>query len=175
MLFTERGRSAAAPERSHEIQLRNNDYAVAPDPLLLQAAGFDKVILRVFSDDEKNGGLYFVNSMFKTVRPVLDDWAPQFSGGKVGLWAWMGGRYFSWFKDSRYLDSEWQNGQRRIIPKLDLFNPDAEQIIVDLFKQLAAKADSGHPDPGRSGAAPQRGLFQLGQGVFHQGYGIDRR
>lgn len=133
----------AVPERSHEIQLRNNDYVIAPDQLLLQAAGIDKVIVRVFSDDEKNGGLYFINSMFKTVRPVLDDWAPKFSSGKVGLWAWMGGRYFSWLKDSRYLDNEWQSSQRRIIPKLDLFNPDAEQIILSLFKQLAQKPIKG--------------------------------
>jgi hypothetical protein len=133
----------AAPVRTHEVQLRNNDYAGVPDPLLLQTEGFAKVILRVFSDDEKNGGLYFVNSTFKTVRPVLDHWAPAFSRGEVGLWAWMGGRYFSWLKDSRYLDSKWQNGQRRIIPKLDLFNPDAEQIIADMFKQLAEKPIRG--------------------------------
>jgi biofilm PGA synthesis lipoprotein PgaB len=133
----------AAPERSHEIQLRNNDCTSAPDPLRLQAAGFTKIIVRVFSDDEKNGGLYFINPMFKTVRPLLDDWAPKFSGGKVGLWAWMGGRWFSWFHDARYLDREWQNGQLRVIPKLDLFNPEAEQIIVDLFKQLARKPIQG--------------------------------
>ena len=137
------GGLGAAPTRRHEIQLRNNDYASAPEPLFLQAVGIDKVIVRVFSDDEKNGGLYFINHGFKTVRPVLDDWAPKFSGGKVDLWAWMGGRYFSWFHDSRYLDCDWRNGQSLIIPKLDLFNPDAEQIIVDLFRQLAAKPIQG--------------------------------
>jgi hypothetical protein len=133
----------AAPTRIHEIQLRNNDYAQAPDPLRLQAAGFSKLIVRVFSDDEKNGGLYFSNQSFKTVRPVLDDWAPKFYGGKVGLWAWMGGRYFQWFMDARYLDSEWQNHQKRIIPKLDLFNPDAVQLIVGLFRQLAENPIQG--------------------------------
>jgi hypothetical protein len=133
----------AAPARSHEIQLRNNNYLIAPDPQRLQADGFAKVIVRVFSDDEKNGGLYFINSRFKTVRPVLDNWAPKFSGGNVGLWAWMGGRWFSWFHDSRYLDCEWRDGRRLTIPKLDLFNPDAEQIIVDLFKQLAEKPIRG--------------------------------
>jgi biofilm PGA synthesis lipoprotein PgaB len=133
----------AAAERSHEIQLRNNDYVIAADSLLLQANGFAKIIVRVFSDDEKNGGLYFVNSTFKTVRPVLDDWAPRFPHGKVGLWAWMGGRYFSWLKDSRFLDLEWRNGQRRIISKLDLFNPEAEQVIIGLFRQLAQKPIQG--------------------------------
>jgi len=125
--------------RHHEIQLRNNDYAGAPNLPLLQADGFSKVIVRVFSDDEKNGGLYFINSRFKTVRPLLDDWAPKFYGGGVGLWAWMGGRWFSWFHDSRYLDYAWQNGRRLTVPKLDLFNPEAEKIIVDLFRQLAEK------------------------------------
>ncbi len=110
-----------------------------PAPAILKENGFTKVILRVFSDDEKNGGLYFNNNAFKPVRPVLDDWAPKFNDGKVGLWAWMGVRWFSWFHDSRYLDREWQNGQHLVIPKLDLFNPDAEKVIISLFRQLATK------------------------------------
>jgi biofilm PGA synthesis lipoprotein PgaB len=134
---------ASSPPRSHEIQLRRNDYPVPPNPQLLRAQGFAKVIVRVFSDDEKDGGLYFANSSFKVVRPLLDDWAPRFGRGEVGLWAWMGGRFFKWFKDSRYLDLEWQDGQRRIIPKLDLFNPEAERIIVSLFSELAQKPVQG--------------------------------
>jgi biofilm PGA synthesis lipoprotein PgaB len=137
------GDGVNASARSHELQLRNNNYANVPDQLLLQGAGISKVIVRVFSDDEKNGGLYFTNRDYKTVRPMLDNWAPNFYNGKVGLWAWMGGRWFSWLKDSRYLDREWQNNEQRIIPKLDLFNPDAEELIIDLFKQLAGKPIQG--------------------------------
>jgi len=133
----------AASLRSHEIQLRNNNYAQAPDQTLLQSNGFTKVIVRVFSDDEKNGGLYFINPLFKAVRPVLDNWAPEFLRGEVSFWAWMGGRYFSWMKDSPYLDREWRNGQKRVIPKLDLFNPEAEQLLVSLFRALAQKPIRG--------------------------------
>ncbi|MCX6557670.1 MAG: hypothetical protein NTW95_09625 [Candidatus Aminicenantes bacterium] len=133
----------AVPVRSHEIQLRRNDYPAPPDPQFLRAQGFAKLIVRVFSDDEKNGGLYFANSSFKVVRPLLDDWAPRFGRNEVGLWAWMGGRFFKWFNDSRYLDLEWQDGHRRIIPKLDLFNPDAERIIVTMFSELARKPVQG--------------------------------
>jgi len=133
----------AAPERSHEIQLRNNNYPVMPDSLFLQTAGIEKILVRVFSDDEKNGGLYFSNSMIKAVRPVLDDWAPMYVNKKVELWAWMGVRYFSWYKDPGYLDRTWQDGQRQVIPKLDLFNPDVEAVVVGLFKQLAAKPIKG--------------------------------
>jgi hypothetical protein len=133
----------AAPARVHEIQLRGNDYAAALDPRSLQASAIAKVILRVFSDDEKNGGLYFANRSFKAVRPVLDDWAPRFHAGAVELWAWMGARYFSWIADARLLDSEWRDGRKRVIPKLDLFNPDAERVIVGLFRQLAQKAVPG--------------------------------
>jgi hypothetical protein len=135
--------AAVASLRFHEIQLRHNDYAVAPEPELLQTSGFSKVILRVFSDDEKHGGLYFLNSVFKTVRPVLESWIPQFVDGKLGLWAWMGSRYFSWLKNSQLLDVELRNGQRRVIPKLDLFNPDAEALIVALFRELARKPIQG--------------------------------
>lgn len=137
------GAEAITPARIHEIQLRNNDYPGPLDPLLLRANGFAKLIVRVFSDDEKDGGLYFRNQRFKAVRPVLDEWAPRFQGGDVGLWAWMGGRYFRWLRDSRYLDSEWKNSRKHVIPKLDLFNPDAEQLIIDLFRQLAGKPIQG--------------------------------
>lgn len=133
----------SAPIRVHEIQFRHNGYAHAPEPALLLAGGFDKVILRVFSDDEKNGGLYFLNSVFRTVRPVLEGWAPQFGEGGIALWAWMGSRYFSWVKNSRLLDVELRNFQRRVIPKLDLFNPDAEALIVAMFMDLAQKPVRG--------------------------------
>ncbi len=132
-----------APVRSHEIQWRGNDYARVPEPRLLQAEGFARVIVRVFSDDEKDGGLYFNHPEFKIVRPVLESWAPLFSGREIGLWAWMGSRYFSWLNNPRLLDYELRSNQRRIIPKLDLFNPEAEAIILALFRGLAQKSIRG--------------------------------
>jgi biofilm PGA synthesis lipoprotein PgaB len=134
---------ARATGRGHEVQLRGNHYPLPPSPASLRAAGLDRVIVRVFSDDEKDGGLYFSGSGLKTVRPFLEGWAALFANGRAGLWAWMGARYFLWFDDARLLDSEWRDGRKRLIPRLDLFNPDAEKLIIGLFSYLAAKPIGG--------------------------------
>jgi len=136
---------AAGPAagRQYEVQLRRNDYTSVPAPSVLRAAGFSKAILRVFSDDEKNGGLYFNNGLFPLVRPALDLWARAFASGPVPLWAWMGARKFAWLDDPNLLDSEWNAGATRRIPKLDLFNPQALELIVRLFGRLARQQVRG--------------------------------
>ncbi len=134
---------AQAVERQFEIQLRRNDYAAVPDPSGLQAAGFSKAILRVFSDDERNGGLYFSNGFFPVVRPALDLWTRDFASGPLPLWAWMGGRKFAWMRDDLLLDRDFRAGDPVSIPKLDLFNPRAVDLIVGLFAQLARQPVKG--------------------------------
>ena len=129
--------------RRHEIQFRRNDYAVVAAPARLQAAGLSKAILRVFSDDERRGGLYFDSGIFLPVRPALTAWAGDYTGSPVPLWAWMGARKFAWLNDRNLLDREWRAGETRPIPKLDLFNPQAQELIVNLFAQLARQAING--------------------------------
>jgi len=129
--------------RSHEIQFRRNDYPAVASPARLQAAGLTKAILRVFSDDEKKGGLYFPNGSFPVVRPALAPWSGEYSGKPVALWAWMGARKFAWLNDAGLLDREWHAGESRPIAKLDLFNPQALDLLVDLFTQLARQAVQG--------------------------------
>jgi hypothetical protein len=133
----------SAPERRHEIQFRRNDYPVVAAPSRLQAAGLSKAILRVFSDDEKNGGLYFPSGLFPVVRPALDPWAQEYAGKQVPLWAWMGARKFAWLRDATLLDREWSAGGTRPIPKLDLFNPQAQELITTLFAELARQPVQG--------------------------------
>ncbi len=132
----------AAPRR-HEIQFRRNDYTVVPSPIRLRDAGLSKAFLRVFSDDERKGGLYFSSGRFRVVRPVLDAWAAEYAGSTVPLWAWMGARKFAWLADNGLLDREWSAGEARRIPKLDLFNPQAQELIVMLFTHLARQPVAG--------------------------------
>ncbi len=129
--------------RRHEIQLRRNDYAAVPAPSLLREAGLAKAILRVFSDDERNGGLYFSSGLFPVARPALDQWAGKYSAGPVPLWAWMGTRKFAWLRDAGLIDREWRAGEARPIHKLDLFNPRALELLVKLFGQLARQPIRG--------------------------------
>ncbi len=129
--------------RRHEIQFRRNDYAAVPHPSHLQSAGLSKAVLRVFSDDEKSGGLYFASGLFPVVRPALVQWTGVYSGGQVPFWAWMGTRKFAWLGDAGLLDREWSAGKLRLIPKLDLFNPQAQELIVRLFTRLAGQKIRG--------------------------------
>jgi biofilm PGA synthesis lipoprotein PgaB len=129
--------------RQHEVQFRRNDYPVVAPPGRLQAAGVSKAILRVFSDDERRGGLYFASGIFPVVRPVLASWEGEYSSGTVPLWAWMGARKFAWLNRQGLLDQEWRAGETRPVPKLDLFNPQAQELIVNLFARLSRQAIKG--------------------------------
>ncbi len=133
----------AAGTRRHEVQFRRNDYAAPAAPALLQAAGLAKAILRVFSDDERKGGLYFPGSPFAMARPALASWVAAYDGGPVPLWAWMGTRKFAWFGDQRLLDRQWRDGREHMIPKLDLFNPEALELQAALLAALARQPVRG--------------------------------
>ncbi|MCJ7525969.1 MAG: hypothetical protein MUP71_12225 [Candidatus Aminicenantes bacterium] len=132
-----------AAGRQHEIQLRRNDYMRIPAPAQLQRAELSKAILRVFSDDEKKGGLYFDSGLFPVVRPALQQWTREFASGPVSFWAWMGTRKFAWLDHAGLLDTEWSERKPQLIPKLDLFNPQAQDLIVKLFAQLAHQPIQG--------------------------------
>jgi biofilm PGA synthesis lipoprotein PgaB len=135
--------NAAFPSRRHEIQFRRNDYAGIAAPSRLSAAGLSKAILRVFSDDEKKGGLYFRSGLFPVVRPALAPWEKGYAGSAVPLWAWMGARKFAWLDEESLHDREWFGDDTRAIAKLDLFNPRARELIVKLFASLARQDIQG--------------------------------
>ena len=134
---------ASFPARRHEIQFRRNDYAGIALPSRLSAAGLSKAILRVFSDDEKAGGLYFASGLFPVVRPALASWQKGYAGSAVPLWAWMGARKFAWLDDDGLRDREWTGDGSRAIDKLDLFNPQGRELIVKLFAALARQDIQG--------------------------------
>ena len=134
---------AAFPARRHEIQFRRNDSSGIAIPSRLSAAGLSKAILRVFSDDEKKGGLYFSSGLFPVVRPALASWQKDYADGTVPLWAWMGARKFAWLDDDGLRDREWTGDGSRAIAKLDLFNPQARELVVKLFVALARQGVQG--------------------------------
>jgi biofilm PGA synthesis lipoprotein PgaB len=164
----------SAPDggRRHEIQFRRNDYAAVAAPERLLAAGLSKAILRVFSDDEPGGGLYFSSGFFPVVRPALDQWARDYSGKPVPLWAWMGARRFAWLSDPLLLDRGWSAGEARPIAKLDLFNPRAFELIGQLFKRLAAQAIQGILIQDDLAISHGEGLSSWGKASFSRASGL---
>jgi len=165
----------SAAGRRHEIQLRRNDYAAVAAPARLQASGLSKAILRVFSDDEANGGLYFSSGLFPVVRPALSQWTGEYSGKAVPLWAWMGVRRFAWLRDPLLQDREWSAGEGRPISKLDLFNPRALELIGQLFKRLAGQPIQGILIQDDLAILQNEGLSNWGRASFthHRGLAAD--
>ncbi|MBN2346716.1 MAG: hypothetical protein JXO51_10040 [Candidatus Aminicenantes bacterium] len=164
--------AVAAGTREHEIQFRRNDYPAPVAPARLQAAGISKAILRVFSDDERNGGLYYASGLFPVVRPALDPWAAAYTGSAVRLWAWMGVRKFAWLDDPRLLDREWREGTASLIPKLDLFNPQAQDLIAGLFASLARLPICGILVQDDLAILRNEGFSSWGKASFHLASGL---
>lgn len=167
--------SAAGPSaaRRHELQFRRNDYPAVPAPSRLVAAGVGKAILRVFSDDERNGGLYFSNGRFPVVRPALAAWAGVFAGGQAPLWAWMGARKFAWLRDGGLLDLEWDGSGFRAVPKLDLFHPGAVDLIASLFADLARQGPAGILIQDDLTLLRREGFSAWGRAAFIRASGLD--
>lgn len=129
--------------REYEIQFKKVDFKGKLDYLLLKKAGIDKFIIRVFEDDPVSGGLFFENSVFRVKKSILDRIIPDFNFNKLNLWTWMITRKFSWIQDIHLYDMEYKDRERRLIRKLDLFNPDAIKKIISVYKELALKKING--------------------------------
>jgi hypothetical protein len=105
--------------------------------------GVTKIIYRVFQDNIRDGGLYFKNTQFKTLNPYLEQLIAEFDFGKLELCAWMVGRQFKWIANTLLFDYQYRNGDRQLVPKLDLFNPDAIQKLIAVYKELASHKING--------------------------------
>ncbi len=136
--------------REYELQFMNADLGGRIDHEALAQIGIGKVIVRSFKNDVSQGGLYFQNSFFNVLQPYLDRLGSEFRSRDSGLhlWSWMIGRKFNWEEETKYFDYEYVEGAdgyggRRMVRKFDLFNPDAVDRIVGVYKELAAKNIQG--------------------------------
>jgi hypothetical protein len=104
----------------------------------LKHMGIHKIIYPVFKDDEADGGLYFTNTRFRTLEPALEQLIKEFDFQQLQLCAWMIGRSFKWIGNPLVLDCQYESGNRRVVRKLDIFNPDVIHKIITVFKELAS-------------------------------------
>jgi hypothetical protein len=103
----------------------------------LKNIGIQKIIYRVFLDDEEKGGLYFNNTRFKTLEPALERLITEFDYKQMDLCAWMIGRNYKW-ADQSLFDYQYENGYRQVVRKLDLFNPKVVQNLLEVYRELAS-------------------------------------
>ena len=131
-------------QRRFEIQFHTVKINGRLDPTRLNRMGIDRFILRVFENESgRDAGLLFFNSVFRVLRPVLENAIAEFDRTGIDLFAWMITRKFNWLDGAKYYDFECHQGRRRQIPKLDIFNPDAVAKIVQVYRELAAKDIQG--------------------------------
>lgn len=144
--------SAEIPARQYEYELQfmNTDLEDTHDLGSLRDIGIGKIIVRTFQSDVPTGGLFFKNSFFKVLHPSLDRISTVFKARQTGLdlWAWMLARKFNWNRETKYFDYEYiragnPGSGRRMVKKFDLFNPDAVDMIVGVFRELAARDIQG--------------------------------
>lgn len=125
--------------RSYEAQFHTARLHNQLDYTRLKNTGITKIIYRVFQDKKKNGGLYFTNTQFRTLNQYLEQLIAEYDFGKLELCAWMISRRFSWINNSLLFDYQYKDGKRQIVRKLDVFNPDAIQQIIVIYKELASQ------------------------------------
>jgi len=134
---------ASSRPRTFEVQFHSANISGKLPYQYLREIGIDKVIVRVFQDQDASGGLYFMNSIFRVITPYLEQLAPEFKSQPVDLYAWMITRHLCWANDDSVYDYQYHNGSRYMVRKLDIFNPQAIEKIMEVFRELAGKPIKG--------------------------------
>jgi hypothetical protein len=124
--------------RGYEIQFFAYRLDNSLDLHRLKSIGIKKIIYRVFKNHETSGGLYFVNTQFRTLEPALEKIIEEFDFKKLDLGAWMIARKFNWLENTTMLDYQYENQTRQVIRKLDVFNPEAVKKLITVYKELAS-------------------------------------
>jgi len=124
--------------RSCEIQFFTIRLHNQLDYSRLENLGIKKIIYPAFRDDETGGGLYFVNTQFRTLEPALEKLIEEFDFKKLDLCAWILTRKFNWQEITGLLDYQYKNKTRQVIRKLDVFNPEAVEKLITVYKELAS-------------------------------------
>lgn len=130
--------NGGSPGRSYEVQFHTIKLHGKLPYQRIKSIGINKILYRVFWDDEEKGGLYFINTRFRTLEPALEKLIEEFDHKNLHLCAWMISRKFAWITNTRLFDYRFENNRREVVRKMDIFNPDAVKRIVGAYKELAS-------------------------------------
>lgn len=129
--------------REYEAQFFSVDLPGRLNYKKFTEIGIGKIIVRVFQDEGRSGGLFFRSTLFRTLEPRLEKIITEINSKKqeidIDLCAWMITRRFNWITRSNFFDYQYRSGSRQLVRKFDVFNPEAVNRIVEIFKELAAK------------------------------------
>ena len=123
--------------REIELQYHEIKTQYSPDFLKLKKAGFDKVIVRSFLNNGKDGGLLFNNDYFHVAYPGFNEIIEKYRKKKLKLWGWLLARNYDWLEKEDLYDTCYKKGERLKVRKLDLFDPVIRKTIIGVFRNLA--------------------------------------
>jgi biofilm PGA synthesis lipoprotein PgaB len=115
----------------------------------LKKKGLDSVFVRVFhnsvdryhfqsKDSDCSTGVYFKTDAACTVRDVLGEAVRSARKNGLKIYAWMATRTLSFLKTDEYMEKAFHKGELRDGYGVSIFNKDAVDNIVQLFKDLAS-------------------------------------
>jgi len=129
--------------REYEAQFFSVNLPGQLDYAKFRDVGIRKIIVRVFQDEGKNGGLFFRNRLFRTIDPGLEKIIAELALRRkitnIDLCAWMITRKFNWVSYTNLFDYEYKNGTVGLIRKFDVFNPGAVNKVIEIYRELAGK------------------------------------
>lgn len=129
--------------REIELQYHEVKAQYSPDFGKLKKAGFDKIIVRSFLNNGKDGGLLFENDYFHVAYPGFNTILKNYKKKNSVLWGWLIARNYDWLDKEDLYDTSFRKGERFKIRKLDLFDPGVRKIVIGVFRDLAESGVDG--------------------------------
>ena len=101
-----------------------------------------------FQNKNDPKGLLFNNSSYNTIEPLLDNLIlKKKTAGMLDTvskqWGWLITRNFNWILDVGLFDYKYSMGELKRIKKYDIFNKNAVNKIINIYKELAQKSIDG--------------------------------
>lgn len=148
------GKRSIEPVHAAQILLFQCESTAEVDDMLarLKLAGVDTIILRVFQNrhdrpykfaqPKHKTGVYFKTDNAPVVDDVLEKVLPIAHKHGLKVFAWMTSRQTDWMtkKFPAWRDKKYDFKSRKdvTLDKIDLFNEDAQRLLLEVYRDLAA-------------------------------------
>lgn len=137
-----------AIEKKFEIQFFATNLREELNYNKIKDYNIDKIIIRTFQNKDEPKGLLFRNTSYNLIDPLLENLLIEKNIEKKfsevpKLWAWMITRNFNWISNVSLFDYKYNIGSLERIKKYDLFNKNAVQKIIGIYKEIAKNKVDG--------------------------------
>ncbi|MCK4888782.1 MAG: family 10 glycosylhydrolase [Candidatus Aminicenantes bacterium] len=158
--------------REVELQFHEVKEFYDPDFNKLHNAGFDKIIVRSFLNNGKYGGLLFENDSFRIAYPGFSKIIKKNRKRKFRLWGWLITRNYDWLGNNDLYDTGFIKGEKQWIRKLNLFDPDARELVIGVFRSIVKLGVDGILIQDDLSIKSDEGFSLIGMKTFSDSSGV---